>query len=181
MRRMLVVLLMVFVSTTLFAQRPRRPAPAPTGAEADVKEAMERLGHDKKAIERELQALAFIRNADRALADAMQPSIALDKAFEQISEAERLNVDFYVQQGVIRVRQELEDARRSPASADFDRLRGLVRSNALRPASRLVVRSATRLQEETLAWLEVQESIAMHLKMLSEITGECLRAADQEN
>lgn len=83
-------------------------------------------------------------------------------------------------QGLSRVRRGLEEARRSPATADFGRLRSLVQEQALGPSSRLVVRNATRLQEEMLAWIQVQELIAMHLKNLAEITCESLRASDEE-
>jgi len=183
MRRNLVLFVMMLVSTTLLAQRPPRRPPSSYGthgAEMAVKQALERLGLEKKAMDVDLQVLGFIRNADRALTDPMQPSIAVQKAFEQISEAERLNGDFLVQQGVIRSRQELEAARRSPATADFARLRAIIQEHALGPASRVVVRNATRLQEETLAWIAVQDLIATHLKMLAEITGENLRAAEDE-
>ena len=185
MRRVFVLLAVTFVSTSLFAQQPRvmrrvPPSPGARSAEAAVKDAVERLGQVKKALDVDLKVLGFIRNADRVLTDPMQPSIAVEKAFEQMSEAERLRGDFLVQQGVIRSRQELEAARRSPASADFPRLRQLIRDQALGPASRVVVRNATDLQEETLAWIAVQEMIATHLKTLAEITGENLRAAQSE-
>jgi hypothetical protein len=183
MRRIFAVLMVTLVSLTLAAQRrpPRMPiTDGPLSADAALKQSVERLGIEKKDMDRDLQVLARIRAADRALTDPMQPSIAVEKAFEEISEAERLNADFYVQQGVIRIRQEMEAARRSPTSADFGHLRGLIREHALGPASRVVVRNATRLQEETLGWIAVQEKIATHLKMLAEITGESLRAADQD-
>jgi hypothetical protein len=141
---------------------------------------MERLGAEKKAMDRDLAVLAHIRAGDRALTDPMQPTIAVEKAHEELSEAGRLNVDFLVGQGLIRVRQGLEDARRSPATADFGRLRSLIQEQALGPSSRLVVRNATRLQEETLAWIQLQDLIATHLKTLAQITGESLRASNEE-
>ncbi|HEX6100530.1 MAG TPA: hypothetical protein VF432_29715 [Thermoanaerobaculia bacterium] len=187
MRRMFVVLLVLsvpmFVPIGLTAQRrpPRMSiTDGPLSADAVLKQSIEHLGIEKKNMDRDLQVLARIRAADRALTDPMQPSVAVEKAFEEISEAERLNADFYVQQGIIRVRQEMAAARRSPASADFGRLAALIREHALGPASRVVVRNAIRLQEETLGWIAVQEKIATHLKMLAEITGESLRASDQE-
>ena len=183
MQRMFALLVVTLVSTTLLAQRPPRRIPlssGPPAAESAVKQAVDRLGQEKKAMDIDLKVLGHIRAADRALTDPMQPTIAVQKAFEQISEAERLHGDFLVQQGIVRARQELESARRSPAAADFGRIRGIIREQALGPASRVVVRNATRLQEETLAWISVQELIATHLKMLAEITGENLRAAEEE-
>lgn len=151
------------------------------GAETAIKQAIEQLGGEKKAIERELKVLGHIRHADAALTDPMQPSVAVQKAFEEISEAERATGDHVVRSGLIRTRQAIEDARRSPGTADFGRLRSLLQRDALAPASRLVVAMATQLQEETLAWIRVQELIATHLRALAEITGESLRAAQQEN
>jgi hypothetical protein len=179
---MFVVLAVTLLSMPLLAQRrPRIPiSDGPPSAEAILKESIERLGAEKKAMDRDLQVLARLRAADRALTDPMQPTIAVEKAFQEIAEAERLNVDFYVQQGVVRARQEMEAARRSPAAADFGHLRAIIREHALGPASRVVVRNAIRLQEETLGWIAVQEKIATHLKMLAEITGESLKASDQE-
>jgi hypothetical protein len=183
MRRLFVVLALTLVSTSLHAQRrhPRIPiSDGAASAEGALKQSMDRLVAEKKSMDRDLQVLAHIRGADRALTDPMQPTIALEKAHEEISEAERLNTDFLVGQGLIRVRQGVDDARRSPAAADFGRLRALIQDQALGPSSRLVVRNATRLQEETLAWIQVQELIAAHLKNLAQITGESLRASDQE-
>lgn len=149
-------------------------------AEMAVRQAAERLGNTRKAIEQGLKVLSHIRNSDNALVDPMQPGIAVQKAFEEMAEAERLNGDPVLASGLIRARQRLDEARKSPATADFGRLRAIIRDEALGPASRMVVRSATILQEETLAWIAVQEMIATHLKSLAEITGESLRAAQQE-
>jgi len=149
-------------------------------AEMAVKQAAERLGNMRKAIERDLKVLGHIRNSDNALVDPMQPGIAVQKAFEEMSEAERLNADPVLASGLIRARQRLDAARKSPATADFGHLRAVIREEALGPSSRLVVRTATLLQEETLAWIAVQEMIATHLKSLAEITGESLRASQQE-
>jgi hypothetical protein len=183
MRRILMVLVVTFVSTTLLAQRPSRRVPPSLGpavsAERMVKEAMERLGEERKEYERDLKVLGHIRNSDKALVDAMQPTVALEKAHDGISEAERLNPDFFLGQAIIHARQEIENARRSPAAADFERLRALIR-DALGISSRLVVRNALRMQEETMAWISVQELIATHLKTLADITGESLRASDIE-
>jgi len=180
---MFVVLAVALVATTLPAQTPPRRMPRPpvgvSSAEMAVKQAAERLADERRVMERDVRVLGLIRGADRALVDPMQPSIAVEKSFDFIGEAERLNGDPYVRQGLIRARQELEAARRSPGSADFGRLRAVI-DTALGMSSRLVVRNATRLQEETIAWIAVQELIATHLKTLSDITGDCLRASDLE-
>lgn len=184
MRRIFVLLVVTLVPTIVFAQpRGRRPiAPGSAySAEIAVKEAIERLGEEKKAFERDLKVLGHIRNADKALVDTMQPTVAVEKAADEITEAERLNTDFVVRQGLIRVRQELENARRSPASADFGRLRNSIRGDGLGPSSRLVSRNALRLQEETLAWVKVQELISTHLRSLADITGDSLRATVDED
>lgn len=177
------MVVLTLVCLPVVAQRPPRGPRMSThayAAEAAVKRAVEQMVEEKKSLERDLQVLARIRGADSALADAMQPAVAVQKAFEEVSEAERLNTDFLVRQGLIRSRQALEEARRSPGSADFGRLRSILREEALGPSSRLVVMRATTLQEETIAWIRLQELIAGHLRVLSEITGESLRASQQE-
>lgn len=181
MRRLLVL---VVISTSLFAQPrpPRRSGIHMQGvaaAEVAVKQAAERLVHTRKAMERDLKVLQHIRASDRALIDPMQPSIAVQKAFEEISEAERLNVIPPLAIGIIKARQTVDAARKSPASADFGRLRATIRDDALGPFQRHVVRAATQLHDETVAWLAVQELISTHLKSLADITGEGLRAADE--
>ena len=184
MRRTLVVAAVILGSTSLLAQRPpRRMGPAAAGvqqAEMAVRQAAERLADTRKAVERQLQVLMHVRKSDAALADAMQPSVAVQEAFEQLSRAESLNLDPIVRHGLIRARQEVDAARKSPGSADFGRLRGIIREHALGPASRQAMRTATALQDETMAWMSVQELIAIHLKTLTEITGEALRAAQEE-
>ena len=181
MRRLLVLMV---ISTSLFAQpRPsRRPGMQVQGvgsAELAVKQAAERLVNTRKGIELGLKVLQHIRASDRALIDPMQPSIAVQKAFEEISEAERLNPSPQLAVGIIRARQTVDAARKSPASADFGRLRATIREDALGPVQRQVVRAATQLHDETMAWLAVQELISTHLKSLADITGEGLRAADE--
>jgi hypothetical protein len=183
MRPLLAFLAITLVCLTAEGQRPPRrmpPGPGPSAADSAVKQAAQRLSDMRKGIDRGLQVLAHVRDADRALTDPMQPSIAVQKAFEEIGEAERSSDDPVVRQGLIRARQTLDAARNSPGTADFGRLRATVRDDALGPASRAVVRTATMLQEETLAWIAVQEQIATHLKTLAEITGESLRAAQEE-
>jgi hypothetical protein len=139
---------------------------------------MEQLGQDKKAIDRDMEVLRLLRVADSALTDPMQPTVALEKADDAVDKAKQLNPDFTVVQEVIRAERALEDARRSPGSADFPRLRVVVRS-AVNAASRSVVRNAIRLQEETVAWVRIQQTIGDHVRTLSEITGDSLRAAEQ--
>ncbi|HYC91009.1 MAG TPA: hypothetical protein VEO54_17450 [Thermoanaerobaculia bacterium] len=185
MRTLTVVLATILMCGAAVGQQrvpPRRPAAmmGPGAAENGVRQAAERLGNERKGIEITLRGLQHIRNSDRALIDPMQPAIAVQKAFEELSEAERLILDPALRAGLIRARQALEAARNSPATADFGRLRATVRTEALGPVSRAVIRSATGLHEETLAWIAVQEQIATHLKTLSEITGESLRAAQEE-
>ena len=148
-------------------------------AEMAVKQAAERLVDTRKALERELQVLTHIRASDKALIDPMQPIIAVQKAYEEISEAERLNANPYLAPGIIRARQVVDAARKSPATADFGHLRATIRDDALGPVQRNVVRGATQIHEETVAWLSVQELISTHLKSLADITNEGLRAADE--
>jgi hypothetical protein len=149
-------------------------------AEMAVKGAMERLANDRKAIELALKVLGHIRAADRALIDPMQPTIAVQKSFEEISEAERLNVNPYLAVGIIRTRQAIDNARKSPATADFGQLRSVLREYALGPVQRDVVRVASALHDETVQWLAVQELIGAHLKSLADITAQSLRAANEE-
>lgn len=176
---------MLLVASQLFAQpRPRMLHAAVASqrvqsAEVAVKQAMEDLAEAKKVAERDLKVFAHLRAADDALADTMQPANAIGKAFEQVSEAERLVPDFLVQQGVLRIRQELESAQRSPGTADFGHLRAVLRGDAMGPAARVVVRNAMSLQQDALSWIKVQQLIADHLRELSEITGESLRAVER--
>jgi len=180
--RILPLVMATALTFPLLAQRPPRRASSQHlfQAETAIKGAIEKLGNDRKAIELMLQVHAHIRGADRALVDPMQPSIAVQKALEEISEAARKNTELVLAQGLIRARDEVDGARRSPSAADFGRLRGVIREEALGPSSRLIVRQATALQQETLAWIGVQELIATHVKSLAEITGEGLRTAQEE-
>jgi len=82
-------------------------------------------------------------------------------------------------QGVVKSERALEDARRSPMTADFGRLRAILRDEAVGSASRVAVRDALRLEDETLAWLRVQQLIAEHLRSISEISNQSLRAAER--
>lgn len=186
MRRALALCVLSMVCIPLIAQSRARPRPPrffpqeSARAEALIKETIEQMGEEKKRLERDLRILEELRLADEALVDNMQPSAAIQSAYEHVDEANRLEPEFLVRQGVLKALGQLSDARRSPATADFGRLRMTLRDDALGPASRLAVRNATRLQEEALAWMKVQELIAMHLRTLTEITGESLRAAQRE-
>lgn len=159
--------------------RPPRFSPTATGAENAVKNAMQQFAQEKKAFERDIEVLRQLRLADDALVDPMQPATALQKAHEHAARAKDLAVEFAVKQGVIKAEQEIASAKRSPGMADFARLRSVLRTEAIGPASRLVARNALRLEEDILAWLKVQESIAQHLRSLSDVAGESLRAAIQ--
>jgi small-conductance mechanosensitive channel len=186
MRKLFAALVLSLLGTSIVAQSPPRQRPtrpvapyAAQNAEAAIKQAMEQLASLKKSFDRDIEVLNHLQAADAALADAMQPANAIQKAYEHIVAAQALQPDFLVYQGVIRMQHELESARRSPAVADFGRLRSLLRDEALGPASRVAARNALRLQEETVAWLKVQELISAHLRVLSEIAGESLRAAQK--
>jgi len=148
-------------------------------AEAAVKQAMQQLVEIKKICERDVGVLAHLRAADDALADPMQPDNAVQKAYEEVGAAKALVPEFFVMQGVIRSQRALEDARRSPMTADFPRLRATVRDEAVGPASRVAVRDAIRLEDEALAWLKVQQLIADHLRSISEISSQSLRAVER--
>ena len=156
---------------------PRGPQAA--AAEMAVKQAAEQLGNDRKMYERDLEVLRHLRAADEVLTDPMQPLTAVQKAYEEVGAAKALRPEFATMQGVIKAQEELESARRSPASADFARLRASIRSEAIAPAVKVVARNGLRLQEETLSWLKVQELIATHLRTVAELTGDNLRAAQQ--
>src|SRR4029079_17386898 len=185
MRRLLVVL--ALVSVAAFSQTPpgrRPPGPRPyfpgaESAESMVKQSMERLANERKSYERDAAVLGHLRTADDALVDNMQPSNAIQKAYEEVIEAKRLGPDFTVLQGAIAAERELEGARRSPISADFGHLRTVVRNEALGPATRVVIRNAQRLQEETVAWMKVQELIATHVRTLSDIASQSLQASQK--
>lgn len=144
-------------------------------AESLIRSAAQNLAAAKAAHDRDMKILRHLRSAEESLTDSMQRHATIQKAWEHVSAAEDLVTDFTVKQGVIRTRQELDVARRSPASADFERLRSTLRSEAVGPAVRLIVRRASELQEDLLAWIKIQELIASHLRQLSEITYEGLR------
>ncbi|HVR37816.1 MAG TPA: hypothetical protein VMU84_01880 [Thermoanaerobaculia bacterium] len=190
MRSHTVALIVCLFAANVYAQtrppnRPRveaqqRGTPQTVAAEGAVKEASEDLAEFRRVAARDIAILMHLRAADAAMADAMQPSNAIQKAFEEVDTAKSLGPDFYVMQGVIKVKAELEEARRSPVTADFGRLRTLLREHALGPASRVAVRNALHLEEETAAWLRVQDMISAHLRTLTDIAGDSLRATETE-
>lgn len=188
MRTLVVVVLLSTFSLPLVAQpspsrrvpeRQLPPSMPASTAESAIKQAMQQLAAVRAKYDRDLDVLRHIHAADEALIDPMQPNNAIQKAFEEISAAKALNPEFLVMQGVLAAERELEAARLSPATTDFGRLRGIIRTEAAGPAVRLVARNGAVLQEETLAWLRVQELIASHLRTVAEISAESLRAAQQ--
>lgn len=138
---------------------------------------MDQLGELKKAFDRDIEVLRHVRAADAALTDPTQPHNAVEKAYEEISKAESLNTEPLVEQGLIRTRQTIDEARRSPMTADFGRLRSILKEQAEGPSSRLVVRNAGRLQDEVLAWLRVQELVTLHVRTLSEMAADGLQVS----
>lgn len=176
--------LLIVIASSAFAQPSPPMRVRPTGqhvnnAEMAIKQAVEAAGMMRKAMDRDLEVLTHLRAADVALTDPMQPFNAMQKAYEEVDKAKSLRPDFDVYQGVIKVERELESARLSPASADFGRLRALLAEHALRPAARVVTRNALRVQEETLAWMKVQELISTHVRTMTELAGDSLRAVEK--
>lgn len=185
MRSIAMLAILIGFSMPVLAQRepPQRGGrmtprgPQALAAESAVRQAVEQLGNERKSYDRDLEVLRHLRAADEALIDSMQPLTAVQRAYEEVSAAKVLHPDYPVSQGVVRTLEELENARRSPAAADFGRLRTILRTEAVGPAAKAVVRNGIRLQDETVSWLRVQELIATHLRTLAEVTGESLRAA----
>lgn len=185
MRSLVIGLSLTILSLPLAAQVPpprgrimRPSSMLADTAESAVKQAAEQLVTLKKICDRDMEVLAHLRTADKALVDPMQPENAVQKAWEEVQAAIRLEPEFYVRQGVIRAKNEIEGARRSPASADFGHLRAVLRDQALGPASRVVVRNALRLEDEAVAWIKVQQLISDHLRVISEISSDSLRASE---
>ena len=191
MHRYALAILMA-VSLPLFAQAPPRrvlrpgPTPFADNAEMAIKQAAEQLTAIKKITDRDLAVLDHIRVADGALTDPMQPFNAIQKAYEEVDAAKTLleaarsqPAEFAVYQGVIKTERELESAKLSPMTADFGHLRLVVGGEALGPARRAALRDAIRVQDELLAWLRVQQLISDHVKALSEISSQTLRASEQ--
>lgn len=187
MRTTFVALMTTIVCLPLLAQAPRGRRVYPTmapgsyavNAEAAVKQAMDQLAAEKKAYDRDLEMLDHLRAADNALTDPVQPYNAIEQAYGSVERAKSMATDLLVSDGIIKVERQIEEARRSPTVADFGRLRASLRAEAIGPAARLVARNGAKLQDETLAWIRVQELIAGHLRQLAEITSASLRAAQQ--
>jgi hypothetical protein len=179
MRRASLLLAVCVLAFPVWSQqrRPverRGPSPA-TSVEIALRNAIEQFAGRKKMYERDFKVLEHLQRADEILTDPMQPATAIQRSWEQVREAERLEPEFLVMQGVIRARQELESARRSPSSSDFGRLRATLQSEAIGPSRRLVARNALALEEETLEWLRAQEAISRHLREMAELAAESLR------
>ncbi|HEY0144183.1 MAG TPA: hypothetical protein VGF48_25070 [Thermoanaerobaculia bacterium] len=182
MRALFASFAVVLLALPLLAQsrttQRRLPARADT-AEAVIKQAGELLVDEKKIYDRDVQVLRHLQAADEALTDDMQRAVGLQTAFEEVAKARSLGADYTVVPGLIKMGNELETARRSISTADFGRLRSLLREHALGPASRVAMRNALKLEEEMLAWLKVQELISVHLRQMSEISGQSLRASQE--
>jgi hypothetical protein len=185
MRRLVLLVSLALLALVLpvVAQPSRRPSRTivrTDAAEAAIRVAADQLANDRRGIERDVAVLRHLRAADAALTDPMQPTNAVQKAYEEVSEAKRLAPDFAALQGVITVQEALEDARRSPGAVDFARLRSLLRTGALAPAARVVVRNSLRLQDETVGWLKIQQMVGDHLRMLSDLGSDSLRAVEEQ-
>lgn len=183
MRAPIASLALLLLTAPLVAQPARtirRPPPRAESAESIVKQAAEQLVEDKKVYDRDVAVLRHLQNADEALTDDMQRANAIQKAFEEVGKARQLgSSSVVVGQGLIKMTNELESARRSFATADFGRLRSLLREHALGPASRVAMANALKVEEEMLAWLKVQELVSVHLRQMAEISGESLRASQE--
>jgi hypothetical protein len=183
--RVAALVMLLGLSSSLFAQAPPRVRPTRTpgfvaNVEAIVKQAQEEFGASKSVYQRDIGVLEHVRAADTALIDPMQPSNAIQKAYEELDTAKSLgSSDYYVQNGIIRAQHEVENARLSPATADFGHIRSVLAEHAVGPASRLVAREGAALQEQVLAWLRIEQLITDHLHDLSELSNQALRAAQQ--
>jgi hypothetical protein len=187
MRNIVAVVVLSCLSLHLSAQSPQqrrtsRPSPRGGGsmqasaAEGAVKQAMEMLVPLKKNFDRDLEVLQHLNTAEEALGNDMQPHNAMQKASDEVDEARRLAVDYFTVEGLIKMQALLEQANRSPAVAEFARLRALLHTEATGPAQRAVARNGSALQEEILAWIKVQELISSHLRAMTEISAESVRA-----
>lgn len=176
------VWVLLLVTTYSVSAQPRGgrrpPVRSADLAERAIVGASEELENMQKIYERDVKALAHLRAAQTALTDAMQPAAAIEKAYENVDDAKRLlDAEPGAVMQAIRVAHDaLVSARRSPSSADFDRLRTLVNAATL-PAARIAARNALELEEQILSWIKVQQLISNHLRRMSEIAGESLRAA----
>ena len=174
------------ISLPMLAQTPPprrviRPGPIPfvDNAESAIKQAADALANTKRIVDRDVAVVEHLRAADAALIDPMQPNNAVQKAYDEVNAAASPIPDFLVYQGIQKMQHELESARRSPMTADFPHLRSIMANDALGPARRVAVRDAIRIEDELLAWLRVQQMISDHVKTLSEISSQTLRASEQ--
>ena len=92
MHRVVASFVFVALACPLFAQNiPNRQNPRTTSrvmyAESAIKQAMEALVEERKIYERDVAVLREIRQADDALTDPMQPSNAIQKAYDHIDKA----------------------------------------------------------------------------------------------
>ena len=144
-----------------------------------LKQAAEQLAILRKAFDRDIEILTHVRTSDNALVDPMQPNNAVEKSLEEMKKAHDMQPPFDVDQGVIVSIRALESARLSPTSADFGKLRSVIRENALGPAARTVNRNALRLNEEMNEWIKIQQMISDNLRTMSDIASTSMRAAEQ--
>lgn len=186
MRRICVCLAVAAVALPLLAQTPSKPRPPyvqplvrAEAIEGAIKQASTQLEQFRKVFENDIEILAHIRASDAALADAMQPMTSVETAWKEMNEANRLNPPFEVGQGVAKSLQLLDDARRSPTSADFGHIRSVIREWALGPASRRVVANAQRLEDSMTEWIKIQQMIGDHVRLMNDIAGRSLRASLQ--
>ncbi|MHB0971458.1 MAG: hypothetical protein ACYC7A_17140 [Thermoanaerobaculia bacterium] len=180
MRTAILTVLTLTLAGNAFAQPVawRSPVKHAKPAETAIQAAMEQLGRERKIVEREVLILKHLQVADDALTDPMQPSVSVQKAFDEVAEAKRLeSTDIRVRNGVVEALKVIDDARKSPTSADFGRLRSILRTEATGPATRYALRITAALQEETIAWLRVQRLIGDHLAELADIEGGTLQTS----
>jgi hypothetical protein len=181
MRHGMALMLVVLCSAAATAQPSGQSRRVPDKeftytVETAVRGATERLGQQLKFYAQDTQVLRLLREADDVLSDTMQPSASIQAALDRVQKAEGLASDVFLKNGLVEARNQLEAARRSPGSADFGRLRTMLLEDCIRPALRICLRNATRLQNETQAWLEVQDLIGAQLQLLSEAAYQSLSA-----
>lgn len=176
--RPIVSVVLVFLAFASSAQPRHRAHSGAEAGERALSLAARQLELMKSTYDRDIAVLGHLRAAQEAVADAMQPSAAVEKAHGHLAKAEGLleSGGSAVYHPVLEALQALESARRSPSTADFDRLRGLILRAAV-PASRVAARNALDLEEQILDWIKVQQGISDHLRRMSEIAGESLRAS----
>jgi len=158
----------------------RGPLVHAENVEAYIKQASEQLAVLKKAFDRDVEVLVHVRTADNVLVDTMQPTVAVEKSYEEVKAARLLQPPFDVEQGLIAAQRELESARLSPTTTDFGKLRSVIRREALGPAARAVSRNALRLTDEMNEWIKIQQMISDQLRAMSDISSASMRALEQQ-